>query len=452
MVKLTRSHIPAGTFQVCKGEAMLLQAYLGTCVGLAIYCKSSGVGGLIHFLLPEPISTLDAIHPEKYASTGVPLFLQAIERKGAKRSTMSACLAGGALVGPLSQQDLNLDIGGRTADKVREILEAENIPIDQSETGGFFTCCLSLNTRTGEFSINPAGYPMLPETSDITIPTPAEIQQTMDQLRPIPQVALKLMRMMDESGYDIEAISGEIRKDQVIAGRVLMLANSALFGSKRNIETLDHALVFLGQDLLYKVVIAAAVQSYFDQAAMGYSLCKGGLYFHAVGCAQAAEALARHTGKISPERAYTAGLLHDIGKVVLDQYVAAAYPLFYRSLIEEGGNIIDTERQLLGMDHTEVGCRLARQWAFPETLIQTIRLHHAPDQSGEVNVLAQLVYLADLLLSRFNIGIEIERVDTRALDRHMNALDMQNTDLALLVDKIPSAVFAAGTQDMLSFA
>ena len=115
MVELTTSHIPAGTFRVCKGEAFLLQAYLGTCVGLAIHCKATGVSGLIHFLLPEPVSTLSAMQPEKYASTGVPIFLQALSQMGAKRDSMTACLAGGALVGPLSRHDLNLDIGGRTA-------------------------------------------------------------------------------------------------------------------------------------------------------------------------------------------------------------------------------------------------------------------------------------------------------------------------------------------------
>ncbi|MEJ2037342.1 MAG: HDOD domain-containing protein [Desulfosarcinaceae bacterium] len=446
MVELTRCNIPAGAFRVSKGEALLMEAYLGTCVGLAIHCSESGAGGLIHFLLPEPVSVDSGGQPEKYASTGLPIFLQALAQKGARRGSMAACLAGGALVGPLSRHDMDLDIGGRTADKVREILEEEQIPIRHAETGGFFTCCLSLNTLTGAFSIEPAGYTRTTETVDVRTPSPAEIKQAMDQLKPIPQVALKLMRMMDESDYDVEAIAREIRTDQVISARVLTLANSAMFGASRSIETLDHALVYLGRDLLLKVVISAAVQSYFSRAVMGYSLCKGGLYYHALGCAQAAEALALHTGKVAPAKAYTAGLLHDIGKVVLDQYVASVSPLFYRKLIEDGENNLDTERLLLGIDHTEVGYLLGRQWSFPESIVQAIRFHHYPEKSKEDRTLVQIVYLADLLLSRFNIGTEIERVDTTNLSMHINELDMEKSDLAGMVEAIPSTVYAAGNQ------
>ena len=113
MAKPLRCHVPAGTYRVSKGEALLMQAFLGTCVGLAVRCSATGVGGLIHFLLPEPVSALSASQPEKYASTGVPMFLQALDQMGARREAMTACLAGGALVGPLSRHDLDLDIGGR---------------------------------------------------------------------------------------------------------------------------------------------------------------------------------------------------------------------------------------------------------------------------------------------------------------------------------------------------
>jgi putative nucleotidyltransferase with HDIG domain len=373
-----------------------------------------------------------------------------LEQKGARRETMVACLAGGALVNPLSQHDLQLDIGGRTTEKVRELLEVEKIEIERSETGGFFTCCLSLNMKDGTFSIEPAGYPPPMEDIEIRTPSPAEIKKAMDQLKPIPQVALKVMRMMDESEDDIEAVANVIRKDQVITARVLKLANSSLFGSKCNIDSLDHALVYLGRDLLFKVVIAAAVQSYFGQVGMGYSLCKGGLYYHAVSCAQVAEAIALKTQKVPPDKAYTAGLLHDIGKVVLDQYVAAVFPLFYRNLIEEGENIISTEQRLLGISHTDVGYLLGRQWAFPEGLAQAIRYHHFPEKTGASKDLALVVYMADLLLSRFNIGLEIERMNTQSLSERIQALDLEHADLIQLVDVIPQNVFAIGYNEPLS--
>ena len=396
---------------------------------------------MIHLLLPEPLSNSSVNQPEKYASTGVPLFIESLLAKGARQETLVASVAGGALVGPISEQDLYLDIGGRTADTVRSILAAKDIELVQSETGGFFTCCLDLNMATGQCTIEPAGDHHVVEQANIRIPSTEDIRSAMDHMQPIPQVALKCLRLINEGGYAIDQIAEEIRTDQVITARMLGLANSAMFAKRSPIESLDHALVYLGQGELVKLILTAAVHSFFDQSTTGYSLCKGGLYHHAIGCAQVAEALAVKTQKVDRRIAYTAGLLHDIGKVVLDQYVAPAYPLFYRQAMEKNENVIVTEKRLLGMDHTEVGYLLARQWLFPESLVHVIRYHHQPDKQGEHKTLAVIVYIADLLLSRFHIGFELERLDTRALADLLGYIDLTVDHFGDLVDLIPDTVF-----------
>jgi putative nucleotidyltransferase with HDIG domain len=449
MAAILRHHVAAGTLILSERKPLLLQAYLGTCVGLALYCKKTGVGGMIHLLLPEPVSVTTVKQPEKYASTGVPLFINALLAKGARPEALVASLAGGALVGPLSEQDLALDIGGRTADVVRELLAAEKIEVIRSETGGFFTCCLSLDMATGQCTIEPAGVGKLTAPVDVKVPTPAEIKESMDHLQPIPQVALKVLRMIDEGGHAIPKIAEEIRKDQVISARALQLANSAMFAKARSIESLDHALIYLGTDQVVKLVISAAVQSYFEQSSSGYSLCKGGLYHHALGCAQVAEVLAAKTQKVEPRKAYTAGLLHDIGKVVLDQYVAPAYPLFYRQAMEKNENLLTIERRLLGIDHAEAGCLLAQQWSFPESLIHAIRYHHHPGKESEFKLLAVIVYVADLLLSRFHIGFELERLDTHTLSAHLESIDLGLDHFAGLVDLIPNTVLKSMAENTI---
>jgi putative nucleotidyltransferase with HDIG domain len=275
----------------------------------------------------------------------------------------------------------------------------------------------------------------------VKIPTTEEIKTAMDHLQPIPQVALKALRLINEGGYTIDELADEIRKDQVITARMLSMANSALFAKRTPIETLDHALVYLGQDQLVKLILTAAVHSFFDQSTSGYSLCKGGLYHHSIGCAEVAEALAVKTKKADHRIAYTAGLLHDIGKVVLDQYVAPAYPLFYRQAMENNENVIATEKRLLGVDHTEVGYLLAKQWAFPESLVHLIHHHHEPDRENENKPLAVIVYIADLLLSRFHIGFELERLDTRELADLLGYIDLTVDQFGDLVDLIPDTVF-----------
>jgi len=432
-----RCHVAAGSYHVATTKRMILEAYLGTCVGVALHDPVAGVGGMIHLLLPEPISDEGASQPEKYASTGFPLFLQALYDAGATSENMRASIAGGALVGPIDDSDLELDIGGRTTERVMQFIADENIQVEKQETGGFFTCRLILNLNTWKSRIEPAGFDKLSASADIKIPEPNEISRSAENIRPIPQVALKILRIINEELYEIQNLTEEIRKDQVLSARTLKLCNSVLFASRNRIESLDHALVMLGQHLLLKFVISASLNNFFTQSGQGYSLCKGGLYHHAVGTAAIAEKLANVTGKVEPSLAYTAGLLHDIGKVVLDQFINSGVSFFYRELNEHGKNFSDIEKQVLGTDHAEVGVNLARNWSFPASLVETIRYHHVPENAEEHPALVHIVYLADLLMSRFHTGLELERLNTDALAARMDAVGLSISEFPQLVDHIP---------------
>ena len=399
-------------------------------------------------LLPEPISLSGSFQPEKYASTGFPIFLKSLFDEGASKKHLKAYIAGGALVGPVFSRDLQLDIGGRTAETVMSYLKEEDIPIELSETGGFFTCSLRLDLTTWQCDIKPSGFDKVAADcqAQTQVPSIAEIEQSLEAIQPIPQVALKILRLIDEDEYDIKALTTEIRKDQVISAKTLKLCNSVIFAGSNKIESLDHALIYIGLQMLIKLVISASVDKFFSYSGSGYSLCKGGLFHHAVGTAVIAEKLADLTGRVKPGSAYTAGLLHDIGKVVLDQYVGSAYPLFYRKLNEEGNNFSETEKKILGIDHTEVGCELARRWSFPESLTDVIRHHHKPEDAIRNLELAHTVYLADLLMSRFHTGLELDRLDTEALSARLAVLGLSMERFPDIVDLIPLRVFESSPE------
>ncbi|MBW2366549.1 MAG: HDOD domain-containing protein [Deltaproteobacteria bacterium] len=449
MFNLSKHHVAAGSYHVTNAQPLILQAFLGTCVGVALYDRENGIGGLMHILLPEPVASEGSLFPEKYATTGMPLFLNAITEAGAAMENLSAIVAGGALVGPIDQRDLMLDIGGRSEEIVRRLLAAEGIRIEKSETGGFFACSLNLNMKTGNCQIEPAGFEFYSETQDVSQPSKDQIYDAMETLKPIPQVALKIIRLIGEDDYDIAEIANEVRKDQVISAKTLQLSNSALFSVRERIDTLDHALLLVGQDQLLKLVISASVRRLFEPATQGYSLCKGGLFHHALGTALITEKLARIHGRIHPALAYTAGLLHDIGKVVLDQYVTSAYPLFYRDLIETGRNFLESEQKILGFDHTQVGHELAIKWEFPESLAFAIRDHHVPENTPKDNTLVHTLYLADYLMSRFNTGLELERMNTDHFEQRLQTMGFTASKLIEIIDAIPEKFFAASPEIML---
>ncbi|MFH1985918.1 MAG: HDOD domain-containing protein [Pseudomonadota bacterium] len=443
---LQRHHVPSGSYFVGPHRPILLQAFLGTCVAVAVFDRKAGVGGLSHLLLPEPVSLESTFQREKYASVGLPLFINALYAAGAQKEDLIAWVGGGALVGPVSQRDLDLDIGGRTAEIARQLLAREGIKVAHAETGGVFSCCMSLNMQSWECRIDPVGADKA--GSHISIPPPheKEIKSSIERLQPIPQVALKILRLMGNDEFDVIGIADEVRQDQVISAMTLKLCNSALYARRNPIDSLDHALIYLGKDIFLRLVISAAVSGLFENTGSGYSLSKGGLYHHAVGTALIAEKLAGVTGLVAPAIAYTAGLLHDIGKVVLDQYVTSAYPLLYRNVHEGDTSFQDIERQQFGVDHTDIGCTLGQLWGFPDSLMTTIRHHHCPEAADRHTKLVHIVYLADLLMSRFNTGLELERVSTQALTERLHVIGFSPDRFQEIVEIIPDGAFTFETE------
>lgn len=436
-----RQTVPAGNYVVGKKEASVLNAYLGTCVGVTICDRKAGVGGLIHLLLPEWTGFDKPLKPLAYATTGLPLFLQALIASGARASRMEACIAGGALVGPISKLDLDLDIGGRTEERVRDTLKKEGIGVHHAETGGYFSCQLSLDLGTFQSAIHPIAGGLSRPHSAAGKQLPDDISTLFSQVLPIPQIALKIARMINDNSYNMGAVAREIKQDQVIGASVLRLCNSTFIGMKKKIDSIDRALVVIGEKRLLQLVVSASLELYFTDSGKGYSLCKGGLFQHALGVALIAEALAGFTGRASSKIAYTAGLLHDIGKVVLDQYMASVYPFFYRRTQIDGIDLCEVEKENFGHSHAEAGGLLAESWHLPENLIDTIKYHHSPERAMVDAELTHLVYLADLLMSRFKVGQEIECLNMDQFAIRLKRVGLTPSQFPILVDLIPQEVF-----------
>ena len=432
--------VPSGTFIIEGMRRETLEAYLGTCLGVTLCDKEAGIGGLIHLLLPEPPGPDNPWAPAAYATTGMPLFLQALLDAGASREKLRACLAGGALVGPVSELDLNLNIGGRTAEIVEEFLIKRNIPLQKMETGGFFTCRLSLDLQAMESRIDPLEASFKITEKEFSKPSSDDIEKSLERVRPIPQIVLKITQMVRDGSYSFQDVAREIRQDQVLSAKVLRLCRSALFGMKKEIDSVDRALVMMGEKRFLQMVVSASLEDFYPAGGNGYSLCKGGLYKHALGMAVSCEALANFTKKAAPDVAYTAGLLHDIGKVVLDQHVARSLGFFYRRVQTEGVTMIAAEKEFLGTTHTEVGGLLAKKWSLPEVLADVILHHHSPEKSRVDPDLVHLVYLADLIISRFMVGEEIESLGATMLPVRLNRLGLKTERFPAVVEKVHNLI------------
>lgn len=442
-MRLSRTNVFSGNYKVSKKSNEILEAFLGTCVGVTLCDPKKGIGGLLHILLPAPPRSDYSWQPTSYATTGLPLFINEMVKAGAKKENLTATIAGGALVGPVSEMDLNLDIGGRTADFVEKILAKDKIQIDKIETGGYFTCKLGLNLKTLKSVIEPVSLdPGSDRKGKISKPDLKDFEKTLEKVRPIPQIALKIIRMIRDNMHSMEDLAKEVRQDQVISAKVIRLLNSALFGQSSSVDSIDRALVMMGEKKFLQLVISASMENFFPENGLGYSLCKGGVFKHALGTAMICENLANMSGKVSSDIAYTAGLLHDIGKVALDQYIASALPMFYRRTQVDGSSLITVESEEFGINHTEVGGKLADLWALPESLKEAIMYHHFPEQSVNNSELTHLVYVADLLMSRFVVGQELDRLNTDQFNSRLIKAGFGDINFESVIDSIPRQIFS----------
>jgi len=430
-------HVATGNYFISETEMITAEAFLGSCVGVALFDPKNKIGGIIHFLLPEPISEKPPEEPLKFVTTGLPIFISELLEKGALRKNLKACVAGGALMEPLTQHDLALDIGGRNADAVKKILSEQGVAIEHSETGGLFKYALRLNMKTWETDISLAGSEKAGNEIEQIKPMGEKIDQAFSEIKPIPQTSLKVMRMLDGENFSFKKIAIEIGKDQVISASVLRLCNSVFFKGIRKIDTLDDALILLGRDNLIKSVLLAAIKSYFQQCGMGYALCKGNLYHHSISSAIFAEKLAKETGKVRPETAYTAGLLHDIGMVVLDHCLSSSSPMFYRRIQKKNANILAVEKEIFETNHCEVGQKLAEKWSFPSNLKEVIAFHHHPEYATENPELVHIVSVSELILSRFHTSFELDPTSSENFAARLEKLGLSISQFPDIVNLIP---------------
>ena len=434
--------VPTGSMVISKRRNGLLEAYLGSCVGISLRDTTVGLGGLLHILLPEPTGTEIPFKAETYASTGLPKFIEVMLSQGARVEKMEACIGGGGLVGPVSEQDLALDIGGRTTEAVQDILKREGIRLIKAETGGIFSYQMRLRLDDLETEILPMTPERVATTEGLDISSETvDIEQALDRVKPIPQIALKVLRLIKEEDYDIQEVAYEIKQDQVISAEVLNMCNKVSIGLSRQVDSIDRAIVVLGERKLFQLLLSASLSTVVPTKAGAYSLCKGGLFQHALATAMMAHELSVYTGRSRPDVAYTAGLLHDIGKIPLDQYMTKGRPFFYRELEKGGIELCLLEKECFGITHTEAGARLGEIWELPKNLVEVIRHHHRPELAEIDKELVTLVFLANLIISRFHAGHHLSLSNSDGLVQGLKALGLCQDQLPVMIDRIPRAIF-----------
>jgi putative nucleotidyltransferase with HDIG domain len=214
-------------------------------------------------------------------------------------------------------------------------------------------------------------------------------------LPPLPAVVLELLDMLGREEVETHALATKISHDQALTAKTLRLANSSFYGVSRHVTSVTDATSVLGLRTVRTVITAAALTGNFKAP-----VCEGfdfaAFWRHAVSSAASAKLLASAVG-LDAEAAFTAGLLHDIGQLVLASAYSERFAqvLAFRSC--EGVELREAEQALLGTDHAAVGALVAEAWHFPSQIVTAIRNHHSVSPDTEDNLLAATVRMAGRL-------------------------------------------------------
>ena len=219
--------------------------------------------------------------------------------------------------------------------------------------------------------------------------------EKIEQIPTIPIISQRIMHIAGDEEASFKELVDIIEKDQALTLKILKVANSAFYGFLSNVSSLEHALVILGTNEVKSIVLGFSVYNFFSHhKSDGFDRKR--FWKHAIVCAQVAKLLERHFNIQNDDSLFLAGLIHDMGKVVLDQYFHAEFLQIIEYLSLTHTTFSKAEKEILGTTHYQIGAKLLKQWKFPKKVIMQILYHHAPwyDKNYETN--SMIIYLANI--------------------------------------------------------
>ena len=231
---------------------------------------------------------------------------------------------------------------------------------------------------------------------------PQKIIEKLDRLEDLPTlpaIAMEVNKMLRDYNTSIKVLSQTIEKDQAIVPRILKLVNSAFFGFRSEISDISRAIVVLGFNTVRNVVISVSIIDAFSGKEVLEDFDIKALWTHSVAVAVTSRYLAEKTRLQAPEDAFTGGLLHDIGKVVLAQFFQDLFRRVWASAKQNNLPLYDAENREILITHAHIGAHLAKKWPLPRSMVDTIRYHYAVRKSAyDINLL-MIVHVANIIVN-----------------------------------------------------
>lgn len=230
-----------------------------------------------------------------------------------------------------------------------------------------------------------------------------------ENLPVLPDIVNQVLQQIENPNSNPKIFEDIISKDPILTAKVLKMSNSAYYGFSREIDTLSEAVLILGLNTLKSLAIAASAFKLLNQSFEGYGLSQGGLWKHSLSTAMAARMLAKILNYQDTEKFFVAGLLHDIGKILLSKFLVK-YVNDIKNLAKMREiSFEQAEKQFLGFNHCDVGAELALYWKLPDLFLEATKYHHSVYETSIKNTIyIKIVHIADIISYNTKIGLGID--------------------------------------------
>jgi putative nucleotidyltransferase with HDIG domain len=237
---------------------------------------------------------------------------------------------------------------------------------------------------------------------------------TIKEIPTLPSIVFELNKYLQNPETSIKKVSATIEKDQAMALKILKLVNSAFYGFQSKISNVQNAVVLLGYNAVRNSIVSLSVIKTFSSVLTMEGFDIKDFWKHSLAVAVTGKSLAQLSRNESSDNCFAAGLLHDIGKIILAQYFQPLFEKVWLASKSEYSSFYEAEKNELPTDHTKIGAHLATKWQLPKGLVDTIRWHHDYQPESENAGLTLIIYLSNMIVNSYNEDPEL-RLDMAAL-------------------------------------
>lgn len=278
----------------------------------------------------------------------------------------------------------------------------------------------------------------------------SELLNRIDELPPLPAVAARVMSMAEDERTSAMDLAQVLATDQALTAKLIRISNSAYYGFARRISTVREAVVMLGFKQVRQVAVGASLMNTFKRGAPGDPFDLDLFWGHSVAVAVAAEGLAKKSFAVKPEDAFTAGILHDIGRLVLRQVLPDEFAQAVHIARTGELTLHEAELECTGYSHDDVGRVLGDQWKFPGHLVEAVQCHHDETITASADGLPGVVAQADRLILHYGLycGYDLEDGELLPVPADLAAVEQACGGIERVLNRAFSFIeSASGTPD-----